>query len=144
MSLWLLEFKLKSFHIHTDISQSSLLSLILYFFYNTDLLNIKNRNDFQTLTVSWINNIKFTVSDTLMKANCQILQILHIKTEIWACRHALIFVFTKYKFIHFTNKLNNHNTFTVLTLKAHNIMFLNKCWVLKVILNSQLKFETYV
>ena len=51
-TLRLSEYELELFSIHTGISQGSPLSLILYLFYNTDLLNMRSRSDLKATTVS--------------------------------------------------------------------------------------------
>ena len=140
----LLEFESEFFSIFISILQESSLSFILYLFYNANLFNINNRSNLWTVTANWIDNVDFTVSDVFTKSNCQILQTLYTEIEIWTCQHTLIFIFIKYKFIHFINKLNIHNISVILILKFHKISFTKICWVLNIILNLQLKFEVYV
>ena len=121
MTLKLPEFESEPFSILTDIPQGSSLSLILYLFYNADLLNINNRSDLQAVTASWIDDVGFTVSGVSTEANCQVLQTLHVEAETWAHRHALVFALSKYELIHFINKLDNHNTSTALTLGSQEV-----------------------
>ena len=144
LTLRLSEFESKSFDIYTDISQELFLSSVLYLFYNVNLLNIDNKSNLHTMTASWIDNVNYIMSEVSAEINCWILQALHAEVEIWAHWYTLIFVSTKYELIHFTNKSNCHNIFIVLILKIHNILSFSTYYVLRIILNLQLKFKIHV
>ena len=68
------------FSIHIGIPQGSLLSLILYLFYNTDLLEIGGKGD---LITGYINDISIIVSKKVGENNVQLAEI-HKKAEEWA------------------------------------------------------------
>ena len=142
--LKLSEYESKLFSIPTSILQDSLLSFILYLFYNADLLNINNRSNLWAVAASWIDDIGFIMSDTSTESNCQMLQALHTEAETWARWHASVFTPIKYELIHFTNKPNNHDISVILTLRPHEIPPTKTCQVLNIILDLQLEFEAHI
>jgi hypothetical protein len=85
------------FSIYIGILQGSLLSLILYLFYNADLLEIKGEED---LITGYINDISIMVSRKVGENNAQLVEI-HKKAEEWAQRHTLVFALDKYELLHF-------------------------------------------
>jgi hypothetical protein len=66
------------FDILTSILQGLLLSLILYLFYNADLLEIAR---FTKLVISYINNISFFVKGITIKLIVRKLEVLHAKAN---------------------------------------------------------------
>jgi hypothetical protein len=68
------------FSIHIGILQGSLLSLILYLFYNVDLLEIRGEED---LITGYINDISIMVSRKVGENNVQLVEI-YKKVEEWA------------------------------------------------------------
>lgn len=78
------------------------------------------------------------------ESNCQTLQRIHTEAEAWARKHASVFAPAKYELIHFIDKPKKHNTSAQLTLRNHTIQPSPTCWVLGVILDSQLTFEAHL
>ena len=70
-----------SFSIRTDISQNSLISLILYLFYNADLLNICDRVNVKVNDLDFVNNVNLLIYDKSIEENCEIVKKLHRKFE---------------------------------------------------------------
>ena len=70
----------------TGIPQGLPISLILYFFYNADLLNINiNKNRLRhSLVTGYINNTNIIVNKRNMEETIKTLLILHKKAELWA------------------------------------------------------------
>jgi len=67
--------------VNINISQDSLLLLILYLFYNANLLkacdNIKLRTNF----TSFINNVNILTYKKFMKCNCKVLNEIYDRCE---------------------------------------------------------------
>jgi len=67
--------------VNINISQDSLLSLILYLFYNANLLeacdNIKLRTNF----INFVNDINILIYKEFIKRNCRILSEIYDKCE---------------------------------------------------------------
>jgi len=67
--------------MNVDISQDSSLSLILYLFYNANLLkacdNIKLRTNF----IDFVNDINILIYEEFTKYNCKVLSEIYDKCE---------------------------------------------------------------
>jgi len=67
--------------MNIDILQNSLLSLILYLFYNANLLkacdNIKLRTNF----TNFVNDINILIYKEFMKCNCKVLSEIYDRCE---------------------------------------------------------------
>jgi hypothetical protein len=61
------ELESEEYHVDVGIPQGSPLSLILYLFYNADLLETAGGQDIQT--AGWINNIYFFTRSTSAEQN---------------------------------------------------------------------------
>jgi hypothetical protein len=72
------------FRTSTRIPQGSPLSLILYLFYNADLLEIGSRLDLNMCTSGYINDVAILVSSRITEENYRRLKQVHAKCEAWA------------------------------------------------------------
>lgn len=75
--------------------------LILYLFYNADLLEIARSNK---LVTSYIDDTSFLVKGLTTESTVYKLEILYAKANKWAREYAFVFALAKYKPIHFINK----------------------------------------
>ena len=68
-------------NVNVDISQDSLLSLILYLFYNVNLLkacdNIKLKINF----INFVNDINILTYEEFIKRNCRVLNEIYNKCK---------------------------------------------------------------
>lgn len=143
-TLKLPEFESEPFNIHTGIPQGSPLSPILYLFYNADMLDLGNDRELRATATSWIDDIGIMVTGKTAEENCQALQTVHARAELWARRHASVFAPAKYELIHFTNRPKKHSTSAELVLDTHTVQASATCRVLGVILDSHLEWEAHL
>ncbi len=87
--------------MNVDILQDSLLSSILYLFYNVNLLkacdNIKLRTNF----TDFINDINILIYEKFIKRNCRVLSKIYDRCKQWLKMYDIKFLMTKHKLIHF-------------------------------------------
>ena len=88
------------FHVQTDIPQGFPLSLILYLFYNVDLLEICNRSGTNTSAIGFIDDVNILAYSTSTEENCKTLKRLHKKCKRWALKYSSVFASDKYKLIY--------------------------------------------
>jgi hypothetical protein len=74
-------YTLKLFHIEMGISQRSLLSLILYLFYNVNLLEIYNDTELGTSVLKYIDNINVINHETTAEENYIRLSIVYVSYQ---------------------------------------------------------------
>jgi len=67
--------------INVDISQNSSLLLILYFFYNVDLLKTCDKIKLRISFIEFVDDVNILTYDKLTKRNCRILSKLYNKCE---------------------------------------------------------------
>ena len=124
--------------IFTDILQSSSFSLILYLFYNANLLNICNVIKIKCMIIKWIDDINIIIIKSTARINIEILTRIHVKVMNWVKRHVAVFVSVKYEFIYFTNVFDKHKCNVSLKLFEHDdIKLIKACRFLEIYLNSQ-------
>ncbi len=130
--------------VNVNISQDSLLSSILYLFYNVNLLkacdNIKLRISF----TNFVNDINILTYEKFMKCNCRVLSKIYDRCEQWSKTHDIKFLKTKHKLIHFTKIFKWFNMNVDVKLMKHQIDLKSDIRALKVQLNFKLKWVTYM
>ncbi len=67
--------------IKADISQKSLISSILYLFYNADLLKVFKKSSRRVAVVNFVNDINLLTYDSFTEQNARKLKHLHQKCE---------------------------------------------------------------
>ena len=61
----MLDYEISEFIIEIDIAQESRISLILYLYYNVDLINIENDVNLSAIDTNFVNDVTFmTKKDT--------------------------------------------------------------------------------
>ncbi len=88
--------------VNVDISQDSLLSSILYLFYNVNLLKACDNIKLRTSFTDFINDVNILIYKEFMKCNCKVLSEIYNRCEQWSKMYDIKFSKTKYKLIHFT------------------------------------------
>ena len=83
-----IKFRLSNFtsnwiDTNIEISQNSSFSLILYLFYNVDLLNILNDENMNFLTIDYIDDIAILVIEVSFEKNVKKLKIFHDRALNW-------------------------------------------------------------
>jgi hypothetical protein len=76
--------------IKVDISQNFFVSLILYFFYNADILKIFKWFKYKIIIINFLNDINILTYDTNITSNCKTFKKTHVICEWWARRHVKV------------------------------------------------------
>ncbi len=124
--------------MNVDILQDSLLSSILYLFYNVNLL--KACDDIR-LRISFTN---FLIYEEFIKCNCKVLNEIYDRCEQWSKMYNIKFLKTKYELIHFTRIFKWFNMNIDVKLMKHQINLKSNIRVLRVQLNFKLKWVIYM
>ncbi|RAO74379.1 uncharacterized protein BHQ10_010391 [Talaromyces amestolkiae] len=100
-SIVLLEGKMGEFDINTGIPQGSPLSLILFLFFNADLIEQIQAECPDTYVIGYINDIFIIAFRRSAAANCHTLTYAHQVAERWERTHASWFNPKKYQLAYF-------------------------------------------
>ncbi len=130
--------------VNIDISQDSLLSSILYLFYNMNLLKAWDDIRLRTSFTNFVNNINILIYEKFIKCNCRVLNEIYDKCEQWSKMHDIKFSKTKHKLIHFIRIFKWFNMNINVKLMKHQINLKSNIRVLKVQLNFKLKWVTHM
>jgi hypothetical protein len=106
--------------IKVDISQNFFVSLILYLFYNADILKVFERFKYKITIIDFVDDINILTYDTSITSNCRALKKTHVICELWARRHDVRFASTKYELLHLAR---NHRRFDMtITINVENVI----------------------
>ncbi len=130
--------------MNINILQDSLLSLILYLFYNANLLEACDDIKLKTSFTDFINDINILTYEEFMKCNCRVLSEIYDRCEQWSKTHDIKFLMTKHELIHFIKTLKWFNMKVDVKLMKHQINLKSNIKDLKVQLNFKLKWVTYM
>ena len=133
-----------SFSIRTSISQNSFISLILYLFYNADLLDICEKTSVQVNDLDFVDDVNLLVYDKSIEENCETIEKLHRKFETWARKHECIFASTKYQLIHLSRNSKKFNMSVSINIVDNEISSQSEVKVLDLHINTALKWESHV
>ena len=130
--------------VNVNISQNSLLSSILYLFYNVNLLKACNDIKLKTNFINFVNDVNILTYKEFMKCNCRVFSEIYDKCEQWSKMHDIKFLMTKHKLIHFTRTFKWFNMKVDIKLIKHQINLKLNIKVLKVQLNFKLRWVTHM
>jgi len=131
-------------NMNVDISQDSLLSLILYLFYNVNLLKACDNIRLRTSFTNFVNNINILIYEEFTKCNCRVLNEIYDRCKQWSKTHDIKFSKIKYELIHFMRIYKWFNMNVDAKLMKHQINSKSDIRVLKVQLNFKLKWVIYM
>ncbi len=131
-------------NVNVDISQDSLLSLILYLFYNANLLKACDDIKLRTNFTDFVNDVNILIYKEFIKCNCRVLNEIYDKCEQWSKTHDIKFLMTKHKLIHFIKTFKWFNMKVDVKLIKHQINLKLNIRVLRVQLNFKLKWVIYM
>ncbi len=130
--------------VNVNILQNSLLSLILYLFYNVNLLKVCDDIKLRTSFINFINDVNILIYKKFMKCNCRILNKIYDRCEQWSKTYNIKFLKTKHKLIHFTRIFKWFNMNINVKLMKHQINLKSNIRVLRVQLNFKLKWVIHM
>jgi len=130
--------------MNINISQDSLLSLILYLFYNVNLLKACDDIKLRTNFTDFMNDVNILIYKEFMKRNCKVLSEIYDKCEQWLKMHDIKFLMTKHELIHFMRIFKWFNMKVDVKLMKHQINLKSNIRVLRVQLNFQLKWVIHM
>jgi len=130
--------------VNVNISQDSLLSSILYLFYNVNLLKACDDIKLRISFTDFVNDINILTYEKFMKRNCRVLSKIYDRCEQWSKTHDIKFLKTKHKLIHFTKIFKWFNMNVDVKLMKHQIDLKSNIRALKVQLNFKLKWVTHM
>ena len=125
--------------ISVNISQNFLLSLILYLFYNVNLLKTCKNIKLHFSITDFVNNINILTYNKFIKQNCNVLKKAWNKVFEWTKKHEFKFNEQKHKLIHFLKVSKKYNIKINIMLRKHWINANIDFKILKVQLNFKLR-----
>ena len=110
MTLIIQGFETKAFLVLAEIPQELPFSLILFLFYNSELLDLCQRSKEGLSIIDFTNDVNILVYSRSIESNCRILEVSYIRYLVQARRYEIKFVSSKYELIYFTR---NHYQFNL-------------------------------
>ena len=130
------------YQVDVGILQGSPLSLILYLFYNADLLETAGDKDIQT--TGWIDDVYFFTRSTSAEQNCRNLEPAHQRAETWARKHGSRFSPVKYQLIHFTRSRMKFDVTQTVRIGDTEVKPNKSATYLGIILDPALRWEDQI
>jgi hypothetical protein len=130
--------------MQTSISQKFSFSLILYFFYNTDLLKIINKLDIAAFDLRFVDDVNILAYEKSIEENCKSLKIIHRVCKRWAIRHEIVFALIKYELIYLTRSSKRFNMTITINIDFITIFSKIDIRVLRLQVDIKLKWESHV
>ena len=125
----------------TGIPQGSSLSSILYILYNSDLLDILNKE--KQLRLGFIDDILYGTQNKTDTGNARELKRLLTEAEQWRKRHGAQFEKSKYVLIHFTRS-DTAQTKAPITIDEVKISLSPEAKYLSITFDQKLKFRSHI
>ncbi len=130
--------------VNVDISQDSLLSSILYLFYNANLLKACDDIKLRTNFTNFVNDVNILTYKEFIKRNCKVLSEIYDRCKQWSKTHDIKFLMTKHELIYFTRTFKWFNMKVDVKLIKYQINLKSNIRVLRVQLNFKLKWVTHI
>ena len=125
--------------ININISQNSSFFLMLYLFYNANLLKSCKNIRLYFNVIKFMNNINILTYNKSTKQNCEMLKKTWKKIVKWTKKHDFKFNEQKHELFHFLRIFKKYNKNVNITLKKHRINASIDFKILKIQLNFKLK-----
>jgi hypothetical protein len=143
--LKLIDHIIDRIRIVIDVSQRFFMSLILYVFYNANLIDWCINSQAEIIEADFINDIKILIMSESIEENVVSLKTIHVEScMIWAHQHESLFVSIKYELIHFKRLFVSSSSKMILRIFNHQIAFFSKCKYLEVMMNNQLIWKHHL
>jgi hypothetical protein len=130
-------------NVNVDISQQSLISLILYLFYNANLLKFFKQSLRKMIVIDFVNDINIFIFNINTINNCRLLKKTHEHCLLWNRRHEIVFASIKYELIYLTKNIAKFNMQTLIKVCDVVKQFFNHMHVLNVQINNKLKWNAH-
>ena len=130
--------------INANIFQKSSIFLILFLFFNADLFDKCNNSKYKASAFKFVDDANLLAYGNSTKENCRILEKLHDKCANWARKHGATFAPRKYELIHLTKSSKNFYMSATIKIDAHNINWKSNVKILKIQINTKLKWKTHI
>jgi hypothetical protein len=135
---------IESFSMQIEISQNSSFSLILYLFYNVDLLKMCNKLETNTRFLEYVDDVNILIYEKSIDENCRNLERMHKLCERWTISHEFVFVSIKYELIHFIKNSKKFDMTITIKMNSNTIQSRINIRVLDVQIDTQLKWDSHV
>ncbi len=129
---------------NVDISQESLISSILFLFFNVNLIEKCKALKIKIEVLNFINDINILVYDRFIEEICKILSKIHNVCAKWAWTHDATFASEKYELTHFTRKSRKFNMMINIQIESSVIKSKSNMQVLKMQLNMKLQWDAHL
>jgi len=133
------DFTLENSTVFAGIPQGSPMSLILYLFYNADLLEVCDNIRLRTSASGFIDDINILTYSKSTEQNCRNLEQIHTECDRWAHRHGSGFNLKKYDLIHFSRTPKRFSMGAAVQIAGQEIRLKDSVRVLGVILDPALR-----
>jgi hypothetical protein len=131
-------------NVNVDISQNSLMSLILYLFYNAEFLKLLKQSFRKIAIIDFVDDINIFTYDINIIENCKLFEKMHEHCLLWNRRHEAAFASIKYKLIHFFKNIAKFNMQTSIKICDVIKQFSSHVRVWRVQIDSRLKWDAYL
>jgi len=129
--------------INANIFQESLISSILFLFFNASLIKKCKALRIKIEVLNFINDINILVYDRFIEEICKTLSKIHNICVKWAWTHDTTFASEKYELTHFIRKSRKFNMMTSIQIKSSVIKSKSDVQVLKTQLNMKLQWDAH-
>jgi hypothetical protein len=114
------------------------MSLILYVFYNVNLIDWCINSQVEIIEADFINDIKILIMSKSAEENVVSLKTIHVEScMIWAHQHESLFVSIKYELINFKRLFASSDSKMTLRILDYEIVLFFKCKYLEMMMNNQ-------
>jgi hypothetical protein len=130
-------------NVNVDISQKSLMSLILYLFYNANLLKLLEQSFRKIIVIDFVDDLNILIYDINTIDNFRLFEKMHEHCLLWSRRHEAVFASIKYELIYFVKKIAKFDRQTSIRICDVVKEFFNHVDVLKMQIDNKLKWNAH-
>jgi hypothetical protein len=131
-------------NVNVDISQKSSMSLILYLFYNANLLKLLEQSSRKMIVIDFVNDINILIYEINTINNCRLLKKMHEHFLLWNRRHEIVFASIKYELIHLTKNITKFDMQTSIKICDVVKQSFNHVRFLSVQIDNKLKWDAHL
>ena len=130
--------------INAGILQRSLISLILFLFFNASLIEKCEALRIKIEVLDFVDDINILAYNRFIEEICRTLSRAHNVCAKWACTHDATFASEKYELTHFIRKSKRFDMTTSIQIESSVIKLKSDVRVLKVQLNTKLRWNAHL